>query len=37
MNPFSTAPIRQFDFVSDKAAPGQPFLLAVTAEPLPTQ
>jgi WD40 repeat protein len=32
-NPFPDIPIRQFDFVSDKPTPGQPFLVAVTAEP----
>ena len=32
-NPFPDVPIRQFDFTSDKPTPGQPFLVAVTAEP----
>jgi hypothetical protein len=32
-NPFPAVPINQLDFVSDKPAPGRPFLLAVTAEP----
>jgi len=31
-NPFPEVPIRQFDFVSDKPTPGQPFLVAITAE-----
>jgi hypothetical protein len=32
-NPRPTVPIRQFDFVSDKLTPGNPFLVALTAEP----
>jgi serine/threonine protein kinase/WD40 repeat protein len=32
-NPFPDVPIRQLDFVSDKPTPGQPFLVAITAEP----
>ena len=32
-NPSPDVPIRRFDFVSDKPTPGQPFLVAVTAEP----
>ncbi|HWX20208.1 MAG TPA: serine/threonine-protein kinase [Candidatus Binatia bacterium] len=32
-NPFPNVPIRQFDFVSDKPTRGQPFLVAITAEP----
>jgi WD40 repeat protein len=32
-NPFPNVPIVQFDFTSDKPTPGQPFLVAVTAEP----
>jgi eukaryotic-like serine/threonine-protein kinase len=31
-NPFPDEPISQFDFVSDKPTPGDPFLVAVTAE-----
>jgi eukaryotic-like serine/threonine-protein kinase len=32
-NPSPEVPIRQFDFESDKPTPGQPFLVAVTADP----
>jgi serine/threonine protein kinase/WD40 repeat protein len=32
-NPFPDVPLRQLDFTSDKPTPGQPFLVAVTAEP----
>ncbi len=32
-NPFPDMPIRQLDFTSDKPTPGQPFLVAITAEP----
>jgi serine/threonine protein kinase/WD40 repeat protein len=32
-NPYPDVPLRQFDFTSDKLTPGQPFLVAVTAEP----
>jgi serine/threonine protein kinase/WD40 repeat protein len=32
-NPYPDVPLRQFDFTSDKPTPGQPFLVAVTAEP----
>jgi hypothetical protein len=32
-NPFPDVPINQFDFESDKPTPGQPFLVAITAEP----
>jgi serine/threonine protein kinase/WD40 repeat protein len=32
-NPFPDIPIRHLDFTSDKPTPGQPFLVAITAEP----
>lgn len=32
-NPSPDVPISQLDFVSDKPTPGQPFLVAITAEP----
>jgi hypothetical protein len=32
-NPFPDAPIRLLDFASDKPTSGQPFLVAITAEP----
>jgi serine/threonine protein kinase/WD40 repeat protein len=32
-NPFPDVSIRQFDFASDKPSAGQPFLVAITAEP----
>jgi eukaryotic-like serine/threonine-protein kinase len=32
-NPYPQVPIRLVDFVSDKPTPGQPFLVAITAEP----
>jgi hypothetical protein len=32
-NPSPNVPIKQVDFTSDKPTPGQPFLIAITAEP----
>ncbi|HEV2394356.1 MAG TPA: protein kinase [Verrucomicrobiae bacterium] len=32
-NPFPDVPIRLLDFTSDKPTPGQPFLVAISAEP----